>query len=244
MVEKIRSQIGTAGLIVAAVALVVALTGGAIAATGGGAGVSKKKKVIITSLSQISSGVQKQLKGNAGPQGIPGPQGPAGANGKDGANGAPGAPGAPGADGETGFTEVLPPGETETGAWAVRFSPTDAEFEPAAATTALSFSIPLPGALEIEQVHPVSAAAVENEEVPVECTVAGVEGSAANPLAQPGHLCVYSGPSSPGVPSPALIRDPGTGQPGAGPTGAFIFVGPGAIGQSAFGSFAVTAPAP
>jgi hypothetical protein len=95
MFERIHNQIGTAGLIVAIVALVAAIGGSAVAATGGNPLASasrqnKKSKVIITKLSQIKPSVRNQLKGATGPAG---PQGPAGANGKNGSNGSNGSNG-------------------------------------------------------------------------------------------------------------------------------------------------------
>ncbi len=88
MLQRIREQIGSAGLVVAMIALIAALGGGAYAASGGLTG--KQKKEVKT----IAKSVAK-----AGPQG---PQGPAGANGKDGANGSTGATGGKGDKGEPG----------------------------------------------------------------------------------------------------------------------------------------------
>jgi hypothetical protein len=83
MLSRFREHFGTAGLIVAMVALIAALTGGALAATGGGAGASKAKV-------------------KAGPPGPRGPKGAKGAPGAAGTQGAQGAPGAPGAKGDAG----------------------------------------------------------------------------------------------------------------------------------------------
>ncbi len=76
-VRAIREPFGTAGLIVAIVALVFAMLGGAYAAT---AGSSHKKKT-------------KVVKGPRGPRGLTGPEGPPGPAGADGKNGSAGAPG-------------------------------------------------------------------------------------------------------------------------------------------------------
>jgi Collagen triple helix repeat (20 copies) len=84
-VRAIREPFGTAGLIVACVALVLALTGAAFAA-GGLTGKQKKE-------------VEKIAKKFAGK---PGAMGPAGANGSNGTNGKDGAPGAKGEDGTDG----------------------------------------------------------------------------------------------------------------------------------------------
>ena len=91
MFSKIHNKLGSAGLIVAMIALVFALAGGAFAAN----------KVIIKKLSQISPSVQKQLRGKTGPQG---PVGPAGAQGPKGDPGLKGDPGSPGPAGPTGAT--------------------------------------------------------------------------------------------------------------------------------------------
>lgn len=96
MFSRIRTHFGTAGLVVAIVALVAALSGSALAA-----------KYIITSKNQIKPNVLKTLKGPKGPKGAKGDKGDtgaAGANGKDGTNGTNGTNGAPGAAGATGAT--------------------------------------------------------------------------------------------------------------------------------------------
>jgi len=109
MLNRIREQIGTAGLIVAIVALVAALGGGALAATGGGplANVSKKKSQYITKAQAIKLIEAKAKPGPPGPQGplgspgAPGPKGDAGEKGGQGGQGAQGLPGLPGEDGES-----------------------------------------------------------------------------------------------------------------------------------------------
>jgi Collagen triple helix repeat (20 copies) len=92
MLERLRTQIGTAGLIVAIVALVAALGGGAYAATGGNSGKA------TASAKQGKQGKQGKTgkTGPAGPAGAAGPAGPAGAKGETGAAGSNGAPGAAG----------------------------------------------------------------------------------------------------------------------------------------------------
>jgi hypothetical protein len=115
MLQRFRQRFGTAGLIVAALALVLALGGTALAASGALSGKQKKE-------------VEKIAKKFAGKPGAPGAQGPPGANGKDGANGEKGAKGdqgiqgIPGQDGQPGespvglaFTgaEETPPNEGE-----------------------------------------------------------------------------------------------------------------------------------
>lgn len=87
-IASIKEPFGTAGLIVAVVALIAALGGGAVAAMGGG--------------NQGPATISAKAK-----QGPRGPKGPKGPKGEKGDTGAPGAPGAPGTDGAQG-----PKGET------------------------------------------------------------------------------------------------------------------------------------
>lgn len=105
-----RDRVGTAGLIVAIVALVAALGGGAYAASGG---LTSKQKKEVRSIAKAEAGKaakagpqgpqgpagtngtngQTGIKGDTGPEGPRGPQGPAGASGPEGAKGAQGVAG-------------------------------------------------------------------------------------------------------------------------------------------------------
>jgi Collagen triple helix repeat (20 copies) len=96
-IRAIREPFGTAGLIVACIALVLALTGAAFAA----AGLSGKQKKEVEKIAKKFAG----KPGAQGPVGPVGPQGPVGAKGdagSAGANGAAGATGPTGAHGATG----------------------------------------------------------------------------------------------------------------------------------------------
>jgi hypothetical protein len=84
MLNRIRDRFGTAGLVVAVLALIAALTGTAIAA--GGLNALQKKQV---------KAIAKSFQGT-GPAGAAGPAGPAGANGARGDTGANGTNGANG----------------------------------------------------------------------------------------------------------------------------------------------------
>lgn len=88
-VRAIREPFGTAGLIVACIAMVLALTGAAFAAKGALTGKQKKEveKIAKKFAGKPGAAGAAGAQGPAGPQG---PVGPAGANGKDGAPGAPG----------------------------------------------------------------------------------------------------------------------------------------------------------
>ncbi len=158
MFSMVRRHVSFASLI-AILALIFAMAGGAWAA----------KKVLITSTSQISKSVLKQLKGKRGPQGQAGPQGPKGDPGAAGQNGAPGAEGSPWTAGGT-----LPSGKTETGAWAVGGG--------AEELAPISFNIPLASAPTIE-FHKEGYTGTAGANCP---------GSSLNPTAKPGFVCVYT----------------------------------------------------
>jgi hypothetical protein len=205
MISRIHSKLGTAGLVVAIVALVAALTGVAFAAQGLN---GKQKKE-----------VKKIAKKFAGKPGPAGPQGPAGPAGKDGANGTNGAAGDDGksvvvgtatagecpsggttvqvageaatkkkiCNGQTGFTETLPSEATETGTWAVGS-------DDGTSIIPLSFNIPLEEAPEF--LRYVNDENLERVLVPGEgiknVTPVNCLGSAEEPTAPPGYVCVYA----------------------------------------------------
>jgi hypothetical protein len=212
-----RERFGAAGLVIAILALVAALAGGAYAASGGGLSSKQKKEV------------EKIAKKFAGKPGAPG------TNGANGTNGAPGAPGPQGPKGEpglTGFTDVLPKGKTETGAWA-------AAYEQVGIFVGISFAIPLKEPLDEAHViaEPVGYSGVD-ENCP---------GTALSPKAKKGYLCVYTSEAS--SPNPIEeIFDPSKGlgkvggseaMRGASTAGAAIYlVEAGYIA----GTWAVTAP--
>jgi hypothetical protein len=209
MFGKLRNRFGIPGVI-SVMALVLAMAGGAYAA----------KKYVITSTSQIKPSVLKSLKGKPGPAGPQGPQGApgsAGANGKDGSNGTNGTNGTSvtgtafsgseggcteggvkftsasgpnyacnGKKGTTGFTSTLPAGKTETGTWGGFIGPSETLLSP------VSFSIPLAEDLEASDVHFINEAGKEvvNGTTEVDSTVC--LGSAEEPTATAGNLCVYA----------------------------------------------------
>jgi hypothetical protein len=216
MLTRLRTQIGTAGLIVAIVALIAALGGGAYAATDGSGGKATASKA-------------KAKKGPRGPKGATGPAGPAGPAGPKGETGAPGSNGASGANGtsvtgtpvaagqegcvaggvkytsatgtnvvcngkngtngQTGFTETLPTGKTETGIWGSGLQTPQGRH-----TFPITFPIPLVAAPEAVIVE-------SDEESAPGCPGRGggefpASGSGesyrpATPEAEPGKLCIY-----------------------------------------------------
>lgn len=176
MIARLRDRFGTAGLVVAILALVVALAGGAYAASNGLTSQQKKE------VKKIAKKEAKKYAGAPGPPGAPGATGPAGPAGADGAAGKEGPEGPQGDPGEVGpegspwtVGGVLPSGETLMGHWSFGAI---AE-ETAIAPVSISFGIPLQEAPEIVYIDSEGG---EAEECP---------GTAVEPKADPGFLCVY-----------------------------------------------------
>jgi hypothetical protein len=198
MFSRIHEKLGTAGFVIAIVALVAALTGTAFAAAGLNS--TQKKEV-----KKIAKKVAKQ-----------GPAGPAGAAGKDGVNGTNGANGTNGTgaagksvntgseaagancteggiwvevegsgikkyvcDGESatsgGPQTALQPGETQTGAWSFSGTEVFGNFS--------TISFPL----RVEDVPTFHFIPAPGTSTDPECP-----GSVSNPQAEPGALCVYA----------------------------------------------------
>ncbi len=99
-------------------------------------------------------------------------------------------------NGETGFTETLPPGETETGTWATGVGGEEVpdQYVP------ISFPIPLEAAPELTIVwlsYPGDGTNFEPSEI-TEILEEGADHGCRGfdeegvPLADPGHLCVYA----------------------------------------------------
>lgn len=193
MLRRFHDRFGTAGLVVALVALVVALSGTALAAKGSLTGKQKKE---VEKIAKKFAG----KPGAAGAQGPAGPSGPAGPKGDTGAAGDAGAAGVSpagtnftgsktvgsvtcteggteykgattnlvcngkkGTNGTTGFTETLPPGKTETGVWGGGFPEEGAEF---AKRRYYPISFPIPLAESTEGTVPA-------REDPVKATFVG-----------------------------------------------------------------------
>jgi hypothetical protein len=103
-------------------------------------------------------------------------------NGKKGNNGAPGAPGPAGDPWTAGGT--LPVGSTETGAWSVPAPVTGTEESPGSAQSRVPISFPIPLANELNFAH---TEYVKKGAIGANCT-----GTAENPTAPSGFLCVYA----------------------------------------------------
>jgi hypothetical protein len=168
MFSRLHGKLGTAGLVVAIVALVAALTGAAFAA----GGLTKQQEKQVKKIAKKYAG-KPGPAGPQGPAGAPGAKGDAGAKGDKGEKGEPGERGLEGSEGSPWTAGgVLPAGETETGTWAYGFSKQPIFFAP------VSFPIPLTSA-------PTPEILGEG------ATSANCPGSAEEPSAEPGFLCVY-----------------------------------------------------
>ncbi len=268
MFSPLRNRFGIPGVI-SVIALVFAMFGGAYAATESGSkGASASAKA------------KKGPRGPKGPKGDTGPQGPAGPQGPQGPKGDTGDPGASGTngtsvtntavnvgdatrcnklggaefkvgsgaasfacngkagkDGETGFTETLPSEKTETGSWSFTRS---AEGE-SSFMLPISFPIPLEEELSEEDTKFLAAGEGETADCP---------GTAAEPKAAAGKLCVYTATllavlveSTLLNPTKALFSEPIGFKKGAGPTGSMLRLSVKGEGEEfGYGTWAVTAP--
>jgi Collagen triple helix repeat (20 copies) len=203
MVSMVRRNLN-APTAIAVIALVFAMVGGAVAA-GGDSGSGKAAASADGKRGPRGPKGARGPAGPAGPvgpQGAPGAPGSPGAKGDPGAAGVSpvgtafagnqkgcteggvefkgtnttvACNGVNGTDGETGFTEVLPPGRTETGTWGALTEEGQLGIVP------ISFNIPLLGAPS-----PVLVKKGENG------TANGCPGLVGGtPQADPGKLCVY-----------------------------------------------------
>jgi hypothetical protein len=197
MFSALQRQLGTAGLIVAILALVAALGGGAYAATGGGAGASKSKPKGLTKAQVLALIKQNQTTGLAGPAGAIGPAGvpgPAGTTGKEGTTG----PAGP-------FLEVLPSGKTLKGEWGTGGGIEGGGLEPTfgTAVATVSFSFPLSSAPTLNYIfkEPEGGGSVFGLSLSGSGVIgvlteseakANCPGSAGEPNAKAGNLCLYA----------------------------------------------------
>jgi hypothetical protein len=190
MFERIHQKLGTAGFVIAILALVAALGGTAFAAAKLNG--TQKKEVEKIAKKYAGAPGANGTAGPAGPVGPAGPKGDAGANGGAGAvgptgpAGAKGATGATGATGLSGFTATLPSGKTETGTWSISQGWTGGTgLFP---NTAISFPIPLAAGGGEGSAAGFNQKATEEEEF----EASGCQGTVAEPTAPPGKLCVYT----------------------------------------------------
>ena len=201
MLSRAHNKFGTAGLIVAIVALVAALTGAAFAA----GGLSKKQENRVIAIA-------KKYAGKPGANGAPGPAGPQGPAGPEGKQGSPGAAGKAGEAGmcsEENPECVLAPGATLTGIWTVAAGESETDM------ASMSFPVrvsPAPIALFPREafgqivglqlkdgsvsIYGTSAFPPSPEEVEdaAEAYEEACPGSFGAPEAESGFLCIYLGP--------------------------------------------------
>jgi len=258
-----HQKLGTAGFILAIVALVAALGGGAYAAQAKLNPTQKKevKKIAQTEAKKFATA------GPQGPKGDPGAQGPAGPQGPQGPQGAAGAGGATGADGKSVTNTVEPKGANcaeggtklvgtattyacngkEGDPWtaggtlpggATETGSWGAAFqEPGLYTYPISFTLPLE---EAPEAIFVGYGVTEEEEDKEEELCPGVVDGV--PTAEPGALCIYFGEADKGEPTIAL--DPsagGGGTPGVSPSGTLLVMTCSEPECNLWGTWAVTA---
>ncbi|MBA3866089.1 MAG: hypothetical protein H0X42_07050 [Solirubrobacterales bacterium] len=262
-IRAIREPFGTAGLIVAMIALVAALGGTALAA----AKLNSTQKKEVTKIAKKFAGKPgaNGANGTNGSNGAPGAKGDAGAAGSPGANGesvkvtslsSPKCNGQAGVEfsnasgsgkacnGQTGFTETLPAGKTETGIWSVGPITEAGTGTSYTIVPIASFPIPLASPLDGAHVHYIDPAGEEvlgtafsptTQPPGPEC-----EGSAALPSAASGNLCIYAGNQEGGISGASeSIIDPSTASAGAAASGAIGLFKLGGV-SSAVGVWAVT----
>ena len=234
MFSRIHNKLGTAGLIVAVVALVAALAGTAFAAA----------KLNGTQKGEVEKIAKKWAKKIPGPAGAKGDTGPAGPKGDQGPKGDTGAPGAPGKDGEVGPEGPEgPEGEPgpEGSPWVVGTAPSGVVMKgtwvlpPATAAGAgEEFFAPISTSVPINQQSEGGEPLAVFGEGPPFCS-----GTAADPEPPPvpGAVCVYAGDKvNVGIPQ----NESKLKESGGGVVVAFKSAGAGAV--SAYGSWAMTTP--
>ncbi len=259
--SRLREHFGTAGLVVAIVALVAALGGGAYAATGG-SGDGKATASAKGKPGPRGKTGKTGPAGPAGPAGPTGPAGPAGAKGDAGAPGSNGAPGTPGKDGTSATTAAA--NTTECPSGGIKVLSTSAPAKVCNGTTGftkelpseatetgtfwfvgnstgeevspISFSIPLSttDAAEIEVHFWREEVGKEDEECP---------GTPDSPAAEPGVFCLYIAKESSNIGSNPAVFTPSFSDEGAvGTSGAFLYYENLVPAQHLGGTYAVTAP--
>jgi hypothetical protein len=227
MFERIHQKLGTAGFIISIVALVAALSGGAYAASGGLTG-KQKKEVAKIAKKEAQKLATAGAQGPAGPAGVAGPAGgkgdpgTAGTNGADGAPGEKGSKGDPGEPSETGFATELPPGETESGTWGFGSLTKEQEEGNYALYQPISFPTPLPqgeGSAAGGEANEVAIEFRETEAAPT----ANCPGSASEPRAAEGVLCVYESFGFGWTFTASVEPESGENEAGAGRRGALLY---------------------
>jgi hypothetical protein len=182
-VRAIREPFGTAGLIVAFIALIAALGGTALAAKGALTGKQKKE---VEKIAKKLAG-KPGATGPAGAAGAAGPKGAAGPQGSQGSQGEPGSEGPPGP-----LVEALPSSKTLKGSWGVMAAGSPENEHHSMLSISFQFPVsPAPTAyylgslpLKFSPSEPVAVSTEEEREQ-------NCPGTATEPAAAPGALCIY-----------------------------------------------------
>jgi hypothetical protein len=242
MYHRFHDRFGTAGVVIAVVALIAALGGTALAA---GGGLTAKQKKQVTKIAKKYAGKPGApgTNGTNGTNGAPGAKGETGPAGPAGPAGGAGPAGPTGPQGPPGPPGVLQPGEklcsecSETGIWG--FSAGEKPKAGFSTWPVASFTIPLASPLAAGHAHLINPAGkelvfnVETEELEEISSHPSCPGSFASPTAEPGNLCVYAHEMSAVVTYSQLI-----GVTTAGALESFVS----SPNAEASGTWAVTAP--
>lgn len=182
MYRRFHERFGAVGVVIAVIALIVALGGTALA-----------KGLFTKAQEKKIASIAKKYAGKPGATGPQGPQGLPGAAGQKGEKGDKGETGPPGT-----YPTKLPSGQTLTGIWGQEIAPVSGELSLATISYPIRVSPPpaklawvKAGGNQALVVNPETGASVEilenTEEVEEICP-----GSAADPEAVAGNVCMYT----------------------------------------------------
>ncbi len=223
MFHRLRMRSGSAGLMIAILALVIALAGTAFAA----AKLSSIQKKEVVKIAKKYAG-KPGKEGAQGPAGPQGGQGPKGADGAPGQNGKNGEPGQDGEDGEAGVCSTtnptckMPSKATVTGVWGVRATGVSTAYAQVSFPLAMTSGEFVPEYIE-----------------PGDTSNPNCPGTNEEPQAAAGHLCVYIQGSLENIAFADFINPDGLGRNGVVLAFPLEDTSQEAIAK---GSWAVTAP--
>jgi hypothetical protein len=187
MLHRIHNKFGTAGLVVAIVALVASLVGGAYAASNG---LTAKQKRQVRAIAKSFQGT-----GPAGPQGPTGQQGAVGPVGPRGPEGPEGSEGPEGPSGP--FVSQVPSEESLRGVWSAAGTSSE---DTALVPITFAFPVsPAPTLIFIKEdgatgfrVKPTGFTFPDDLLSGAAAIEAFCPGTPAAPTAEPGFVCVYT----------------------------------------------------
>ena len=237
MFSPLRNRFGIPGVI-SVIALVFAMLGGAYAANESSGGGSKASASAKAKKGPRGPRGPRGPKGATGPAGPAGPVGPKGDAGQQGPQGPPGNQGPQGPEGEPWTAGgTLPSGETETGMYSLGVMVGEGLPGENKRPVSFSFTIPLPANPAVRWVNQAGTGLYTSVG-----TVADCPGTADEPKAKAGFLCIYTKNVSSPIPEfatdtldPDLLLTTATG------LAAEVGVPSEKIAR-AWGSWAVTAP--